>query len=191
MSTISPHKPEDWPRQFVEHLNGGDLDAIMSLYEPEARFVTHSGETLVGCDAIRKVLGGRIEAKTQFQSRVVRTVIVVDTAQLYIDFEGTTVDDARKSVPVRSKTIRSSAPPTRRPREANTGRSKRARMKIGMQTYRLARLARSTLLAILLSDPLGLRAKSTARAGLQYRSRQTSRRFVCRMFARTRRLAAR
>jgi hypothetical protein len=188
MSTISPHKPEDWPRQFVEHLNGGDLDAIMSLYEPEARFVTHSGETLVGCDAIRKVLGGRIEAKTQFQSRVVRTVIVGDTAQLYIDFEGTTVDDARKSVPVRSKTIRSSAPPTRRPREANTGRSKRTRMKIAMQAYRLAK---TTPLAILLSDSLALRAKSAAQAGPRHRSRQTSCRFVCRMFARTRRLAAR
>src|SRR2546423_1193448 len=77
MSTISPHKPEDWPRQFVEHPNAGDLDAVMSLYEAEACSVTHSGETLVGRDAIRKVLGGLIEAKTQFQSRVVRTAIVV------------------------------------------------------------------------------------------------------------------
>jgi uncharacterized membrane protein len=53
-----------------------------------------------------------------------------------------------------------------------------------------ARLARSKPLAILLSDPLALRVKSTARAGLKHRSRQTSRRFVCRMFAGTRRLAA-
>ena len=83
---------------------------------------------------------------------------------------------------------RSSAPATRRQLEINHGRSKRARMKIGMQAYRLAR---STPLAILLSDPLALRAKSTARAGLKHRSRQTSRRFVCRMFARARRLAAR
>jgi uncharacterized membrane protein len=75
MSTISPHKPEDWPRQFVEHFNAGDLGAVMSLYEPEAHFVTRSGETLVGRDAIRKVLGGLIEAKTQFQTRVIRTAI--------------------------------------------------------------------------------------------------------------------
>ena len=105
MSTISPHKPEDWPRQFVEHFNAGDLDAVMSLYEPEARFVTRSGETLVGRDAIRKVLGGLIEAKTQFQSRVVRTAIVGDIAQLYTDFEGTRVDDAGKTIPVRNKAI--------------------------------------------------------------------------------------
>jgi uncharacterized protein (TIGR02246 family) len=105
MSTISPHKPEDWSRQFVEHFNAGDLDAVMSLYEPEARFVTGSGETLVGRDAIRKVLGDLIEAKTQFQSRVVRTAIVGDIAQLYTDFEGTRVDDAGKTIPVRNKAI--------------------------------------------------------------------------------------
>ena len=105
MSTISPHKPEDWPRQFVEHFNAGDLEAVMSLYESEARFVTRSGEMLVGRDAIRKVLGGLIEGKRQFQSRVVRTAIVGDIAQLYTDFEGTGVDDAGKTIPVRNKAI--------------------------------------------------------------------------------------
>jgi uncharacterized protein (TIGR02246 family) len=89
MSTILPHQPEDWPRVFEQHLNAGDLDAVMALYEPEARFVTKSGQTLVGRDRIRKVLAGMIEAKTQFQSRVVRAVTVGDIAQLHTDFEGT------------------------------------------------------------------------------------------------------
>jgi hypothetical protein len=44
---IPPDKPEDWPRVFEQHLNAGDLDAVMALYEPEARFVSRSGETLV------------------------------------------------------------------------------------------------------------------------------------------------
>ena len=44
---IPPDKPEDWPRVFEQHLNVGDLDAVMALYEPEARFVSRSGETLV------------------------------------------------------------------------------------------------------------------------------------------------
>jgi ketosteroid isomerase-like protein len=52
-----PDKPEDWPRVFEQHLNAGDLDAVMALYEPEARFVTKSGETLIGRDQIRKVVG--------------------------------------------------------------------------------------------------------------------------------------
>jgi hypothetical protein len=35
-----PYKPDDWPRVFEQHLNASDLDAVMALYEPEARFVT-------------------------------------------------------------------------------------------------------------------------------------------------------
>ena len=63
MSTILPHKPEEWPRVFEQHFDAGDLDAIMALYDPEARFVARSGETLVGREAIRKVLGSMIKAK--------------------------------------------------------------------------------------------------------------------------------
>jgi hypothetical protein len=45
--------------------------------------VTRSGETLVGREAIRKVLGSMMQAKTQFHSRVVRAVTLGDTAHLY------------------------------------------------------------------------------------------------------------
>lgn len=95
-----PQKPEDWSRLFAQHLNAGDLDAIMALYEPETRFVARSGETLVGRDRIRKVLAGMIHAKTRQQSRVVRAVAVGDVAQLYTDFEGTTVDGSGKTVAI-------------------------------------------------------------------------------------------
>jgi uncharacterized protein (TIGR02246 family) len=104
-SAMLPDKPEDWPRVFEQYLNAGDLDAVMTLYEPEVRFVTRSGETLVGSDAIRKVLGDMIAAKTQFRSRVVRVVGVGDIAQLYTDFEGTTLDSGGKTVPVQNKAI--------------------------------------------------------------------------------------
>ena len=38
-AAMLPAKPEDWPRVFEQHLNAGDLEAVMALYEPEARFV--------------------------------------------------------------------------------------------------------------------------------------------------------
>ena len=104
-SASLPDKPEDWPRQFEEQLNAGDLDGVMELYEPEARFVTRTGETLVGHNAIRKVVSGLIVAKMQFHSRVVRAVIVNEIAQLYTDFEGTMVDGSGETVPVRNKAI--------------------------------------------------------------------------------------
>jgi len=104
-SGTMPNKPEEWPRQFERHLNAGDLDAVMSLYEPDAHFVTPSGDTLVGHDAIRKVLGSLIATKTHFQSRVVRAVTLDGIAQLYTDFEGTRVDELGKTVPVRNKAV--------------------------------------------------------------------------------------
>jgi len=104
-SAALPYKPEDWPRVFEQHLNAGDLDAVLTLYEPEAHFVTGSGETLVGHDAIRKALGALIDAKTHFQSRVARSETLGEVAQLYTDFEGTRVDESGNTVSVRNNAI--------------------------------------------------------------------------------------
>jgi len=99
------NKPEDWPSQFEEQLNAGNLDGMLALYEPEAHFVKKSGETLVGQEAIRNALRSLIEAKTHLQSRVVRATTIGDIAQLYTDFEGTRLDESGKTVPVRNSAI--------------------------------------------------------------------------------------
>jgi uncharacterized protein (TIGR02246 family) len=125
-----------WPRVFVQHFNTGDLDPVMSLYEPDAGFVTRTGETLIGQDAIRKALSAMIDVKMQFHSRVARATIVGDIAQLYTDFEGTRVDNSGKSVPVQAKAIESFTASARWQLEANHGRSKWARIKKkGLRIY--------------------------------------------------------
>jgi ketosteroid isomerase-like protein len=43
------------------------------------------------------VLAGMIEAKTRLHSRVIKAVTVGDIAQLYTDFEGTTVDNSGRN----------------------------------------------------------------------------------------------
>ena len=73
-STMSPHKPEDWPRQVEQHLNAGDLEAVVALCEPEARFVARSGDTVIGRDPMREVLAGMIRSKTRLQSRVIKAI---------------------------------------------------------------------------------------------------------------------
>jgi uncharacterized protein (TIGR02246 family) len=98
-------KPEDWPSQFSQHLDAGDLEAILALYEPEARFVPRSGETIVGRERIRDVLAGLIRSGTKLQGRVIQAVSVDDIAILYTDFEGTTVDASGNTVDLRSKAI--------------------------------------------------------------------------------------
>jgi ketosteroid isomerase-like protein len=93
-SAQSESDPADWPRQFTENLNAGDLDAVMELYDPDARCVARTGETVVGRDRIRDMLAGLIRTNTKLQSRV----MVGDSALLYSDFEGTTVDASGTTV---------------------------------------------------------------------------------------------
>ena len=100
-----PSNPEDWPSVFEQHLNAGDLDKVMSLYETDARFVAPSGETLIGLDRIRQVIAGLIQSNTKFQSRVLRVTRIDDLALLYTDFDGTTVDGSGKTIELRSRAI--------------------------------------------------------------------------------------
>jgi uncharacterized protein (TIGR02246 family) len=100
-----PHKPEDWPRLFVEHLNSGDLEAVAALYAPNAKFVAGSGETIVGRDQIRDVLARMIRSKTKLQSRVIKAISADDVAVLYTDLQGRTMDASAKTIDVRYNAI--------------------------------------------------------------------------------------
>jgi ketosteroid isomerase-like protein len=72
----------------------------VALYEPRASFVQRTGQTLVGRELIRQVLGGLIAARARFQSRVVKVITVDDVALLYTDFQGTTVDASGTTVEI-------------------------------------------------------------------------------------------
>jgi uncharacterized protein (TIGR02246 family) len=100
-----PVEPQEWPRLFTERLNAGDLDGVVALYEPDARFVAPSGETLVGREQMRRVLAGLIDAKTRMRCQVVKTVAAGDVAVLYTDFQGTTVEASGKTVEINQKAI--------------------------------------------------------------------------------------
>lgn len=100
-----PHNPDDWPRLFEQHLNAGDLEAVIALYESDAHFIARSGEIIVGRDRISVVLAGMIRAKMRLQSRVVKAIAVGNVAQLYTDFDGTTLDGSGKTVEVHYKAI--------------------------------------------------------------------------------------
>jgi uncharacterized protein (TIGR02246 family) len=102
---MSPHKPEDWPRLFEQHLNAGNLDAVMALYEPNASFVPQSGETIVGHDGIRQMMVGLIGMKARLHGRVVKVIPAGDVALLYTDWKGTTLDPSGKTARSRYKAI--------------------------------------------------------------------------------------
>ena len=100
-----PRDPEDWPSVFAQHLNAGDLEKVLSLYEPEARFVAPSGETLVGRDRIGEVIAALIRSNTKMKGRVLRVTRIDDLAVLYTDFDGTTNDASGKKIELTSRAI--------------------------------------------------------------------------------------
>jgi uncharacterized protein (TIGR02246 family) len=104
-STMLPDKPEDWPRLFVQYLNSGDLEAVVALYAPNARFVARSGETIVGHDRIRDMLTRMIQSKTKLQSQVIKVINADDVAVLYTDFQGTTMDASEKTIDIRCNAV--------------------------------------------------------------------------------------
>jgi uncharacterized protein (TIGR02246 family) len=100
-----PRTPQDWPKVFEQHLNAGDLDAVVSLYEPTARFVAPSGQPIIGRDGIREVIAGLIQTKSKFKSQVLKVVAIDDLALLYTDFDVTTADASGKLIELRSRAI--------------------------------------------------------------------------------------
>ncbi|SRR6266498_839651 len=102
---MSPQKPENWPRCFEQHLNAGDLDGVMALYAPDARFVSPSGETIVGRDGIRRVVAELIGKKTRLHGEVVRVVPAGDVAVLYTDWQRMGTDPSGNAVENASRAI--------------------------------------------------------------------------------------
>ena len=104
-ATMLAYDPEDWPRLFAQHLNAGDLEAVLALYESSASFVPRSGEAMVGREGIRQVMGQLINTKTRLQGRVVKAIRTGEVAVLYTDWQGTTVDSSGTTVASDSRAI--------------------------------------------------------------------------------------
>jgi uncharacterized protein (TIGR02246 family) len=89
--------PQQAIEQFTNHLNGGDLDALVALYEPEAAFVPEPGTVIHGPDAIRDALRGFLALKPTLTGEIQR---VVETNGIALvanrwHLEGTGPDDSR------------------------------------------------------------------------------------------------
>lgn len=101
-------RPEDCDRLFGEHLNAGDLDALLSLYEPGCSLVQHDGNVAVGHAAIRQVLGRLVAMRPAFRTRVVKVVGTGENlAVVYNDWtmsvnqpDGTRVERSGKAMEV-------------------------------------------------------------------------------------------
>ncbi|MFJ3307450.1 SgcJ/EcaC family oxidoreductase [Streptomyces sp. NPDC086549] len=73
--------PEAVATLFMEYLQAGDLEGLVSLYEPNAHFVPEPGRHVVGTEAIRHALRQLIDSGAQLKLEL-RDIRVVDDVAL-------------------------------------------------------------------------------------------------------------
>ena len=78
----SARTPEDVHRLWAEYFVAGDLDAMLSLYEPDATLAAGQGASVTGHRAIREVLAGFIAIRRTFEIEIGRALRAGDIALL-------------------------------------------------------------------------------------------------------------
>jgi uncharacterized protein (TIGR02246 family) len=80
-------KPEDCDVLFGEHVNAGDLEALLALYEPTCALVQGDGGILVGHEAIRAYFTRLFAMAPHIDIKVVKVVPAGDgLAMVYNDW---------------------------------------------------------------------------------------------------------
>ncbi len=79
-------QPEECHTRWVEAFNAGDLDQLMTYYEPECVLVSQPGQVVSGTDAIRQALQGLLALKGTMDLRVRRVLQAGDVALLVSDW---------------------------------------------------------------------------------------------------------
>lgn len=82
--SIPATSPEDVIRRFALHLNEGDVDAALGLYETDAAFAPEPGTLVHGREAIREALE-RFAALRPTLTGAIRKVVVADGTALVVN----------------------------------------------------------------------------------------------------------
>jgi len=80
MNEVSRGTPEQVLQSIVEGINGGNLDALMQLYEPGAVFATQPGTLNHGLSGVREALAGFVGMKGTLDLRVTRVLSASELA---------------------------------------------------------------------------------------------------------------
>lgn len=89
----------DLHRQYEQAVNAGDLDALIRLFDPEARVLLQDGSPLNGQDAIRQAYAGLFaQGPSQFVLKTRFASEVGDIALLSCSWEGMVGDQKAGAV---------------------------------------------------------------------------------------------
>jgi 8-oxo-dGTP diphosphatase len=105
---MTARTPADCDRLFAEHVNAGDLDALVTLYEPECSLVQSDGGVAKGHAAIREVMQRLLAMRPAMRTEVTKVVQTgEDLAIVYNDWnlaakrpDGTPIERAGKALEV-------------------------------------------------------------------------------------------
>ncbi len=79
-------QPEECHTQWVEAYNAGDLDQMLTFYEPECVAVAQPGQVVAGTEAIRQWLQGFLALQGTIDLRVRRVLQAGDVALVVSDW---------------------------------------------------------------------------------------------------------
>jgi ketosteroid isomerase-like protein len=98
-------RPEKMNLVLDLFFNSGDIEAILSLYEPGAKLVLASGQEAVGLDAIRAVYQSWLALNSKMQSKTLYCVHLADIALLRTEWTISGTDSNRGLVELQGKAI--------------------------------------------------------------------------------------
>jgi uncharacterized protein (TIGR02246 family) len=75
--------PEEVHVLFAEYFSAGDLEGIVSLYEPDATFLPQPGRSVSGTSAIREALKGFLALNGDLKMQPARVLQANDAALLF------------------------------------------------------------------------------------------------------------
>lgn len=105
---MAARSPEEVDRLFAEHLNAGNVDGVVALYEAHATFVPQEGAPITGHAGIRQVIAAFAAMKPRLVMNVIKTVPATpDLAVLYNNWtmksvgpDGQAVDGSGKAIEI-------------------------------------------------------------------------------------------
>ena len=74
------------PFAYEDALNAGDIEAVLSLFEPEATMRTVTDEVVTGEEKLRAETAKTIAGKAHLTNKERRTLVAGDTALLIVDW---------------------------------------------------------------------------------------------------------
>jgi ketosteroid isomerase-like protein len=78
--------PEEICRLFRQHVAEGDLDSVLSIYDPEAVFLSQAREVTKDRDALRRELAPLVASKARFQFTFKQIVQAGDIALMHTEW---------------------------------------------------------------------------------------------------------